>query len=196
MSTLTEPQLDALREIANIGSGNASTALAATIGQEVGIDVPKTLVLSMAEAVEAVGPVETEMTAIMLGVVGDFTSAVLLLTRPADASVLYGVFGLEPGDEMADSALAEIGNIVGTAYINALAAITGLEIEPTPPAVVTDMLGAIVSTVIASRGGAEDRVLLLDSNLGLEGDQECELTFVLVPDGPAIDLLLERLGVA
>jgi chemotaxis protein CheC len=196
LPSLTDPQLDALREIANIGSGNASTALAQTIGTGVDISVPNTLVLPLAEAITAIGPAETPMTGILLGITGDLSAAVLLLTPPSDAQVLYGTFGLEAGSEMAESALAEIGNIVGTAYINALAAITGFAIEPTPPAVVTDMLGAIVSSVLLGSGLDGDRVLLLDTELTLEGDADCAISFVLVPNGSAIDQLLAALGVA
>ena len=70
----------------------------------------------------------------------------LLLIPPADADAMCRMLGVEPDDEYALSALGEIGNIVGTSYINALAAMTGMEIEPTPPATATDMLGAIVAT--------------------------------------------------
>ena len=73
------------------------------------------------------------------------------------------MLGLEPGDEYALSALGEIGNIVGASYINALGSMTGMELEPTPPATATDMLGAIVASVLASAALTGDVALLLDS---------------------------------
>jgi chemotaxis protein CheC len=189
----TALQLDALRELANIGSGNASTALSSMLGRSVDISVPNALVLPFAEAVEATGDAETEVTGIVLGVVGDMEATVLLLIPPADAATLCRMLGVEPDDEYALSALGEIGNVVGTSYINALAAMTGLEIEPTPPATATDMLAAIVESVLASHASGGDVALLLDSDLQVEGE-DCSMSFVLVPDQGGVDLLLERLG--
>jgi chemotaxis protein CheC len=188
-------QLDALRELANIGSGTASTALSAMLGRSVDISVPSALALPFAEAVEATGPAEDEVTGIVLGVVGDMTATVLLLVPPADAATMCRMLGVEPDDEYALSALGEIGNVVGTSYINALAAMTGLEIEPTPPATATDMLGAIVETVLAQHATGGDMALLLDSALEVEGE-DCSVSFVLVPDQGGVDMLLERLGMA
>ena len=84
----------------------------------------------------------------MLGVVGDMQASVLLLFTPSDAELMCNLLGVEAGTEIGVSALMEIGNIVGTSYVNALAEMTGMEIEPTPPAAATDMLGAIVQSVL------------------------------------------------
>jgi chemotaxis protein CheC len=189
----TELQLDALRELANIGSGTASTALSGMLGRSVDISVPKAQALAFAEAVDAAGPGEQDMTGIVLGIVGDMNGTVLLLVPPADADKICRMLGVEPGGEFALSALGEIGNIVGTSYINALAAMTGLEIEPTPPASATDMLGAIVETVLAGHAIANDVALMLDSNLLVEGE-DCSISFLLVPDAGGVEMLLARLG--
>ena len=191
----TDLQLDALRELANIGSGTAGTALSMMLGRSVDISVPNALVLPLAEAVEATGPAESEVTGIVLGVTGDLAATVLLLVPSEDAETMCGMLGLEPGDEYALSALGEIGNVVGTSYINALAAMTGMAMEPTPPATATDMLGAIVQTVLAGHAQGGDAALLLDSQLEVEGE-DCSISFVLVPDQGGVDVVLERLGMA
>jgi chemotaxis protein CheC len=191
----TELQLDALRELANIGSGTASTALSAMLGRSVDISVPKAQALPFAEAVEAVGPAEQDITAIVLGIVGEMQGTVLLLVPPADADAMCRMLGVEPDDDFALSALGEIGNIVGTSYINALAGMTGMEIEPTPPGTATDMLGAIVETVLAGAAMSGDVALLLDSNLVVEGE-DCAISFLLVPDQGGVELLLSRLGLS
>src|SRR3954466_9369639 len=165
------------------------------LGRSVDISVPKAQALPFAEAVDAAGPGEQDMTGIVLGIVGDMTGTVLLLIPPADADAMCRMLGVEPDDEYALSALGEIGNVVGTSYINALAAMTGLEIEPTPPATATDMLGAIVETVLAQHATGGDMALLLDSALEVEGE-DCSVSFLLVPDQGGVDLLLERLGMA
>jgi chemotaxis protein CheC len=189
----TELQLDALAELANIGSGTASTALSTMVGRAVDVSVPNALALPFAEAVEVAGPAEQEVTGIVLGIAGDMRGTVLLLIAPEDAAAMCRMLGVEPDDEFAPSALGEIGNIVGTSYINALAAMTGMAIEPTPPATATDMLGAIVETVLAGHAIAGDTALLLDSDLTIAG-AECSISFLLVPDQGGVDGLLSRLG--
>jgi chemotaxis protein CheC len=101
---------------------------------------------------------------------------------------------VEAGTEIGVSALMEIGNIVGASYINALGQMIGMELEPTPPAAATDMLGAIVETVLAERAAAGDVALLLDSDLVVEGE-DCSVSFLLVPDQGGVDQMLKRLGV-
>ena len=189
----TELQLDALRELANIGSGTASGALSALLGRPVDISVPSARAVSFAEAVEATGDPETEVTGIALGIFGDLDGVVLLLVSPADADSLCQTLGVEPGSEYAPSALGEVGNIVGSSYINALAEMTGIAIEPTPPATATDMLGAIVQTVLAGQAHAGDVALMLDSELAVEGS-DCSIAFMLVPSEDGVGELLERLG--
>lgn len=196
MSTqYTDIQLDALRELANIGSGTASTALSTMLGRAVDISVPNAQALPFADAVEAIGPVEQEITGIVLGIVGDLDGTVLLLVPPADADAMCRMLGVDPADEFALSALGEIGNVVGTSYINALVAMTGMAIEPTPPATATDMLGAIVESVLAGHAHTGDVALLLDSDLRVEGE-DCSVSFLLVPDQGGVDLLLSRLGLS
>jgi chemotaxis protein CheC len=193
VSQYTELQLDALRELANIGSGTASTALSGMLGRSVDISVPKAQALPIAEAVEAAGPAEQEITGIVLGIVGEMTGTVLLLVPPADADAMCRMLGVEPDDEFALSALGEIGNIVGTSYINALAGMTGMDIEPTPPGTTTDMLGALVASVLAGAAATGDVALMLDSNLVVEGE-DCSISFLLVPDQGGVEELLSRLG--
>lgn len=194
MSTeYTDLQLDALRELANIGSGKASTALSMLLGRPVDISVPSARALSFADAVEATGDYELQITGIVLGIVGDLEGTVLLLISPQDADTVCEILGVEPGSEYAPSALGEVGNIVGSSYINALAEMTGMAIEPTPPGTATDMLGAIVQTVLAGQAHAGDIALMLDSELEVEGS-DCSIAFMLVPSEDGVGELLERLG--
>ena len=93
----TDLQLDALRELANIGSGKASTALSMLLGRAVDISVPTAHALSFADAVEATGDYEQEITGIVLGIVGDLDGVVLLLITPEDADTVCRILGVEPG---------------------------------------------------------------------------------------------------
>ncbi len=186
-------QLDALRELANVGSGTASTALSSMLGRSVDITVPKAFVLPMAEAVGSIGNAEDDVTGIVLGVFGDMEATVLLLVNPNHAALLCGMLGVPADSEFGESALMEIGNIVGSSYINALATMTGMSIEPTPPSLATDMLAAIVESVLAARATGGDVALLLDSDMVVEGE-DCSVSFLLVPDQGGVEQLLARLG--
>src|SRR6218665_2670862 len=120
LTQYTDLQLDALRELANVGSGTASTALSSMLGRSVDISVPHAYVLPMAEAVSAIGDPEADATGVVLGVVGDMGASVLLLFTPSDAAQMCAFLGVEAGTEIGDSALMEIGNIMGASYLNAL----------------------------------------------------------------------------
>ena len=186
-------QLDALRELANVGSGTASTALSSMLGRSVDITVPSAFVLPMAEAVDSIGNPEDDVTGIVLGVFGDMEATVLLLVNPNHAALLCGMLGVPADSEFGESALMEIGNIVGSSYINALAMMTGMEIEPTPPGLATDMLAAIVESVLAQRATGGDVALLLDSDMVVEGE-DCSVSFLLVPDQGGVEQMLAGLG--
>ncbi len=194
----TDVQLDALRELANIGSGSASTALSSMLGHPIDITVPSAAALPLADAVDAAagaGGIDTIAAGVVLPIFGDIDATVVLLFPPDDEATLCGLLGVEPGTEDGRGALGEIGNILGCAYVNSLAEMTGLALEPRPPETVSDMVGAIMATVLAVRSDQSNLALVMDSRLTVEG-KECELTFLLLPSLDGIDELLARLGMA
>jgi len=191
----TELQLDALRELANIASGNAATALSQMLGREVGLSVPRVLALPLADAVEACGSPDESITSVVIPLEGDIDGLVLLLISTEGASSLCRLLGVEAGSEIGDSALREIGNILGTCCLNALASMTGLNLGPCPPHLTTDMLGAIVSSLALSQAASIDLVLVLDSELDV-ADEPCSISFVLLPSGGGVTDLLTPLGLA
>jgi chemotaxis protein CheC len=194
MNTFTDLQLDALRELANIGSGNAGTALSSMLGKPVDISVPTAAALPLAEAVAVAGRPDELRHGVVVPIAGDFHAIVVLLFPEDDARKLCGLYGIEPSTPDGRSMLGEVGNILGSNYINALAQMAGMELEPTPPQVVEDMLGSILESVLLGRGGDVDEALILDSSLLVE-DEACSLSFLLLPDNGGITMLLERLGV-
>jgi chemotaxis protein CheC len=196
VTTYSDLQIDALRELANIGSGTAATALSGMLGTPVDISVPNPLLLPLNEAVEAIGPVDAEVTGVAIGIVGDMDATVLMLFTPETSNVLCPMLGVEPGTEIALSALQEIGNVLGASYTGALGMMTGLELEPTPPQAAHDMLGAIVASVLLAPGEDREAVLLLDSDLTVEGGDECSPSFMFIPSAGGVDELLTRLGLA
>jgi chemotaxis protein CheC len=194
MTVFTDMQLDALRELANIGSGNAGTALGAMLGKSVDISVPTAAVMPLTEAVAVAGAPDELRHGVVVPIVGDLEAIVVLLFPDPDARALCGLYGLEPSTPDGASMLGEVGNILGTNYINVLAQMVGVAMEPAPPQVVEDMLGSILSSVLVGRGDDIDEALVLDSNLMVE-DEQCSLSFLLLPNHGGIRQILERLGV-
>jgi chemotaxis protein CheC len=185
----TELQLDALRELANIASGNAATSLSQMLGREVGLSVPRVLAVPLADAVEACGNPDEAITSVVIPLEGDIDGVVLLLISLEGAATLCRLLGVEAESEIGESALREIGNILGTSCLNALAAMTGLHMEPRPPHLTTDMLGAVVSSLALAQTTSADLVLVLDSELAV-ANEPCSISFVLLPtEGGASDLL-------
>ena len=193
MNTFTDMQLDALRELANIGSGNAGTALSQMLGKSVDISVPTAAVLPLADAVAIAGAPDELRHGVVVRVLGDLDAIVLLLFPDADARTLCRIYGIEPSTPDGQSMLGEVGNILGTSYINVLAQMVAMTLDPAPPQVVEDMLGSILESVLLGRGEDVDTALILDSALRVE-DEECSLSFLLLPADGGIRQLLERLG--
>ena len=128
--SLTEIQLDALRELANIASGTAATALSQMLAREVEINVPRALALPPADAVDECGDPEQHVAGVVVPIQGDIDGIVLLLIPYEQAENLCGLLGVEAHTEVGDSALREIGNILATSYLNGLGAMTGMELSP------------------------------------------------------------------
>lgn len=189
----TEVQLDALRELANIGSGNAGTALSALLDRPVEISVPQASALPLADVVGVVGDPAELRHGIVVPVGGELHAEVVLLFPEPDARALCALFGLDPATPDGQSMLAEVGNILGSNYINVLGQMVGLTLEPSPPQVVQDMLGAILESVLLGRGDDVDIALILNSSLAVAGES-CRLSFLLLPAAGGVSTVLERLG--
>jgi chemotaxis protein CheC len=186
-------QLDALRELANIGSGTAGTALSALLGRPVEISVPKAAALDLADAVDAAGAAEDVVWAVVVGVGGDLEATALLVVGERDAAAIGALLGVDPASEDGRSALEEVGNILVASYVGAVGSMTGFVLDLRPPASARDMLGAVVSTVIAARSDGRDLAIMLDSELRVERDA-IALSFMLLPTPEGVDELLQRIG--
>lgn len=192
---LTELQLDALRELANIASGHAATALARMLGTEVDLSVPGALALPRAQAIASYGSADGPVAAVVTPVEGDIEGVVLLLIPSSDAETLCRLLGVVPRTEVGDSALREIGNILGASYLNALCAITGLELAPCPPRLSTDGPAAVFESLADGPGDKSELVLVLDSVLHV-AELPCSISFLLLPTAGGVSELLAPLGLA
>ena len=197
---LNELHLDAIREVASIGSGNAATALSSLLNQQVKIDVPSVELMEYSDAVEILGGPETIACGILVSLSGDMNGIILYLQELDFINVvLKSVFnktvdGYEELGEMETSALTEIGNIGISSYINSLAAFAAMDVQLSVPAFCINMAGAMITVPMATFGYESNKIMLLDGNFKC-GGQQVSSKLLLVPDVGSLDKLLKRLGV-
>ena len=198
LEKVTENYIDVLRELGNIGAGNAMTALSQMLGCKVDMRVPQVQLLEFKEVGAMMGGEEQIMVAVFLGVEGDITGSMMFLVEKNSAKHLIDklMMGMAPeGDEFTEmelSAMKEVGNIITGAYLNSLSAITNLKIFPTPPELAVDMAGAILSVPAIEFGIMGDNILLIQSQFFDE--VEIDGYFILVPDLDSYARILGSLG--
>lgn len=198
---MSREYFDILKELGNIGAGNATTALAQMLQCKVDMRVPQVKLLEFQEVGEMVGGAEQQMTAIYLGVEGEITGSIMFLMDMTTAKhlvskMLMGMgssHGIGGFTEMELSALLEIGNIIAGSYLNSLSDLTRLTIYPTIPSIATDMAGAILSVPAIEFGVYGDKLLLIQTQFS----DEIELNgyFILVPDVDSYSKMLSSLGI-
>lgn len=190
---------DVLREIGNIGAGNATTALASLLGQKVDMTVPQVKLLNFDELGDLVGGDETVLAGIYLGVEGDIGGNMMFLLSVPSAKYLVSklMMGMEtPGEEFTDmerSALQEVGNIITGSYLNALASLTNMMIYPTVPDLNIDMAAALLSVPAIQFGALGDKILLIQTQFF--GDMAIDGYFILIPDVDSYSKILGALGI-
>ncbi|RAV03533.1 chemotaxis protein CheC [Paenibacillus sp. YN15] len=193
-------QLDVLREVGNIGAGHAATALAKLLDKPVDMMVPKVRIVPFEEIAESVGGIEQVVVAIFLRIDGETPGNMFfILTQESAKRLLRKIVGIDVDNEefyseMELSALNEIGNILAGSYLSSLADFTNLNMQPTVPSLAIDMAGAILTYGLLQYGEMGDHALLIDTAF-LEGKDEVEGHFFLIPDPESFDRIFAALGV-
>lgn len=197
---LNTAQIDVLREIGNIGAGNAATALASMLNKKVDMAVPKVKILEFKDVNETLGGAEILVVGLLFRVSGDLTGNIMFILRYEAAAALVNMLmgkpvDMEKGfDEIELSALKEIGNILAGSYLSAMAGLTNLKIIPSVPHLAIDMAGAILSVPAIEFGKVGDTVLYIETEF-LDIGSKVVGDFFLVPDVDSYDILLRALGV-
>lgn len=200
LDEVSEKYNDVLKEVGNIGAGNAMTALSQMLQCKVDMKVPQVKLMEITEFGSLMGGEEQIMAAVFLGVEGDITGSMMFIVECKSAKHLInkimmvednGIY--DQFDEMELSALREVGNIITGAYLNSLSTMTNLAIYPTPPDLQIDMVGAILSVPAIQFGMMGDKILLIQSQffdeVAIDG------YFVLIPDIESYEKILKSLGV-
>lgn len=201
LDSIDSTYLDVLREIGNIGAGNAMTALSQMLQRKVDMKVPKADLFEFRDLGEVIGGEETIMAGVYMIVEGDIQGSMMFLLEKESARHLvnqmlgdYGDPNAEEFGEMEISVLKEMGNIMTGAYLNSLSDLTGLKIYPSAPDLTIDMAGAILSVPAIEFGVLGDKILMIQTRF--TDDLKIDGYFILVPDLDSYKRIMESLGMA
>ncbi|GFI46682.1 CheY-P phosphatase CheC [Lachnospiraceae bacterium] len=205
MEQLTNQYFDVLKELGNIGAGNATTALAQMIDCKVDMSVPQVRLLEFQELGDIVGGDDQIMVGIYLQVGGDVDGSMMFILPKFAAAhlvnkLMCGMLGIdeETADEyvfgeMELSAIKEVGNIITGAYLNALSGLTNLKIYPSIPQVGIDMAAALLSVPAVEFGVLGDKILLIETQFS--DDVDLDGYFIMIPEMESYQRILTSLGV-
>jgi chemotaxis protein CheC len=200
-------QLDALREVANIGAGHAATALSQMIGETIMISVPMINIARLEEVPPQVAGPDEPVAAVLMHMLGDLTGRTLLVFPRRTAHRLASLLLRRPTDgadadskeftEMDQSAIKEAGNILSSAYMTALSDFMGMMLLPSPPSLAVDMSDAVLTTTYLQFGTDRDLVFCVESEFLMdESAEKLRGFFLLLPDPASLQAILKAIRVA
>ena len=198
-------QLDALREVANIGAGHAATALSQMIGGTIMISVPTINISRLEDVPPKVSGPEEPVAAVLMHMLGDLTGRTMLVFPRQTAVRLTELMMHRPVNddgeaelsEMAQSAIKEAGNILSSAYMNALSKFMGLMLLPSPPSLAIDMSTAVLTTAYLQFGSERDYVFCIESEfMMMDTSERLRGFFLLIPDTDSLAKILRVVRVA
>lgn len=206
LDSITTLQLDTLKEIGNIGAGNAATALSQLLNKPIMMSVPSVRIATFDETMELAGGADNVVVSIYLRIEGDITGNMFFMLSLSQAvrfiSQMTGSdqfsFDQSPDDEMALSALAEMGNILSGSYLTALSDFTGMRIYPSVPILGIDMVGALLGYGLLEFSQLGDYAIIIDTDLtefDSKDEEDVNGHFFLLPDPESFDTLFTTLGV-
>lgn len=198
---LSSLEIDTLREIGSIGTGNAATALSQMMNQQIRITLPEVRIMEYNEAIEWIGGPEEVTAGVLVKMSGDIGGIMLSVQKLELVNVVLSAMlganidSYENLTELERSAMVEIGNIMISTFINALSGLADVNIKLTVPAFAVDMQGAILTVPMAEYGGMSDYLMAIGGNFVCDG-KEVPCHLILSPDLRSLDFLLRKLGVS
>lgn len=200
LDEIDSTRFDVLKELGNIGAGNATTALSQMINTKVDMSVPRVELLEFKELSDIVGGAETIVAGILLMLEGDIDGMMMFMLDKHSArlliSTLLGTDMPESEDfsELEISALKEIGNIITGAYLSSLSSLIGLKIVSSVPYLSIDMAGAILSVPAIEFGKVGDKALLIQSQFGETAENSINGYFIMIPTVESYSKIMKSLG--
>src|SRR5829696_1854260 len=201
--SLSPQQLDALREVANIGAGHAATALSQMIGGTIMISVPRINITSIEEIPAQVSGPEEPVAAVLMHMLGDLTGRTLLVFPKRTAMRMSELMLRRPKGSAEDlgvleqSAVKEAGNILSGQYMNALSEFMGMILLPSPPSLAIDMSAAVLTTTYLQWAPDREHVISVESEFLLSDTEErLRGFFLLLPDPASLQAILRAIRMA
>lgn len=199
IDNLNEFMIDILKELGNIGAGNAATALSSMISKKIDMNVPNVRVLEFKDVAEILGGEENLIIGIYFELTKDVVGNMMFALEVESAINLTNILydrstDKKELDEMDISALSEIGNILASSYANSLSALTGLDVFISVPSIAIDMAGAILSVPAIQFGHIGDHALMIETIFS-ENNNLVKGNFFLLPNPESFSKILTSLGV-
>lgn len=189
--------LEMLNTIASEGIKNAADGFSGMVGRRIEVSNPEIELVPLLTIPKIVGGLEDDAVGVYLRFEGDMMGQIMMIIPHQKALELVDLLmGLEKGTtkrlgSLERSALGELGNLCGTFFLNSIAKTVGASFRPSPPAIMVDMLGAILDIVVATAGGVNEHVLLMHANF-MDGVRFVETNFWVIPDMKALNNLLKK----
>ena len=193
-------ELDVMKEISSIGTSHAATSLSKLLQKEIRISIPEVSILGYEETVERMGQMEELVAATLVQMSNEVNGLVLFVfKKDMMNAVLEKLIGkcydsFEEIDELAYSALEEVGNIIICSYVNAFTQLVGVEIDLSVPSSTVNMLGGILTVPIAEYGYETDKLMYINAEFIMDGVRLSD-GLLMLPDIESLNSILEKLGV-
>lgn len=196
---LNEMHIDILKEIGNIGAGNAATSLSQMLSKRIDMNVPEVKILKYDDAIESIGGAENVVVGILVSFHGSIDGIILFLLKKEFVHlVLNSLMGInlckfEDISELELSALSEIGNIMVSSYVNSIASLTNMAIDISVPSLNIDMAGALLEAVAAEFAEVADKVIFIKEKFYC-GEETVFSNMLLLPSASSLKILLKGFG--
>ncbi len=200
LEQLNDMHIDVLKEIGNIGAGNAATSLSQMLNTEVDMTVPTVKILDINDAANALGGPENAVIGILAKLYGDIEGIMMFIIEQNFAkTVLTSLLGVEDVScdklsEMELSAISEIGNIMISAYTGSISTLSQLNMKTSVPAITVDMVGAILSVPAIEMSSVSDKIIFIEDDF-LSDNREVSANMMLVPTMDSLSRLMLKLGI-
>jgi len=197
---LNDIHIDVLKEIGNIGAGNAATSLSAMLSKRIDMNVPEVSLLNYNDVIESIGGAENIIVGILVSFGGDIDGVILFLLKKEFVHLILNsllgtdIHSFEEISEMEMSALSEIGNIMVSSYVNSISSLTNMKIDITVPSLNIDMSGALLDAVTAEFSEVADRVIFIKEKYYCQ-DETVYSHMLLLPSMTSLGILLKRFGI-
>ena len=194
-------ELDVMKEISSIGTSHAATALSKLLQREIRISIPEINILGYEETVDRLGYIEELVTATLVRMSNEIDGLMLFVFKMDLANAVLGKLigteyqSFEELDELAYSALEEVGNIIICSYVNAFTQLGGVQIDLSVPSSTVNMLGGVLTVPMAEYGYVTDKLMYINAEFIVDGEKLSD-GLLMLPDIESLNRILEKLGVS